>query len=130
MRGYQYDEVTGKYTDAQGHTFTENAARAQERWNQAHLPPTTPPRNGLGIAAFVLGITSAVISLIPILGIPGLAAGLVGLGLGLGNVGRLRRREATSRWMTISGMILSALGIILSIAGIVIVQHTLDSIPA
>lgn len=79
-------------------------------------------RNGLGISSFVLGLVASIIGLVPIMGIPALASGLVGLGLGLGNIGRTRRHEAGKGW-TIAGIALSVLGTVLAIVGIVIVQR-------
>jgi hypothetical protein len=85
-------------------------------------------KNGLGISSFVLGLTATVIGLIPILSVPALAAAVVGLGLGLGNIGRLRRKDATNKTMTIIGIIFSALGVVLAIIGMVIVTRAIDQL--
>jgi hypothetical protein len=92
--------------------------------------PTTPGqhRNGFGIASFVCGLTATVVGLIPILSIPALAAAVVGLGLGAGNIGRLRRHTADNKWMTILGVGFSVLGTVLAIIGIVIVTKAVNQL--
>lgn len=84
-------------------------------------------KNGLGISSFILGLVATVIGLIPIMGIPALASALVGLGLGLGNIGRTKRHEASKTW-TILGIIFSVLGVILAIVGIVIVSKAFNQL--
>lgn len=85
-------------------------------------------RNGLGVASFCTGAAGAVIAMIPILAVPGLAAGLVGLGLGLGGACRLRRHRASNKVMTVLGIVASVLAIILGIAGMVIVTRAVNQI--
>ncbi len=85
-------------------------------------------KNGLGISSFVCGITATVVGLIPILSVPALAVALVGLGLGLGNIGRLRRKTATNKVMTAIGIGFSVLGVILAIIGIVIVGRAVNQL--
>ena len=87
-----------------------------------------PARNGFGIASFICGLTASIVGLIPILAIPALASAVVGLGLGLANTGRLRRKTASNKWMTILGIGFSVLGIILAIIGIVIVTKAMDKV--
>lgn len=84
-------------------------------------------KNGLGTSSFVLGILSTIFGLIPILGFITLAAGALGLALGLGNIGRLRRGAATNKVMTTLGVVFSVLGIVLSIIGIVFVYKTFST---
>ena len=99
--------------------------------------PAAPPRNGFGITSFICGLTASIVGLIPILAIPALASAVVGLGLGLANIGRLRRKTASNKWMTILGIGFSILGIVLAIVGIVIVTtaankltHDLNNLPS
>ncbi len=91
-------------------------------------PAAVPARNGLGISAFVLGIVGTVMGTIPILGIPALACGLTGTGLGLGAYRRLRARTADNKVMTRIGLVLSVVAIILGIVGIVIVTRTVNDL--
>jgi hypothetical protein len=81
------------------------------------------PRNGLGISSFVTGLVGSVFGMIPILGIPALALGLIGFGLGLGGVRRLAKHRADNKVMTILGVIFSVLAVVLGIVGLVIVDH-------
>ncbi len=89
---------------------------------------TTGHRNGLGISSFVLGIVGSVIGLIPILGIPALASGLTGLGLGLAGLRRLRHRWADNRVMNWIGVVLSVLAVVLGIVGMVIVTKAANDL--
>jgi hypothetical protein len=94
------------------------------------LPPPSPrqpepltqqaPRNGLGIAAPILGIIGILFGLIPsffwiagILGVIGLIFGLVGLN-------RAQRGEATNGTMALWGIITSAVAMLLSVVGLLI----------
>lgn len=92
-------------------------------------PPQSPAqqKNGLGISSFICGLVACVIGMIPLFGIPALAAALVGLGLGLGNIGRTRRHEASKVW-TILGVVFSVIGVILAIVGIVIVTKAFNNL--
>lgn len=83
-----------------------------------YVPPT--PRNGLGIAALVLGLVA-----VPFL-ISGLTApisivlGLIAVPLALVGLGRVRRREATNRGVTIAGVVLGLAAVVLGITAIVV----------
>ena len=76
------------------------------------------PRNGLGIAALILGIIGVLCSFVPfywvaaILGIAGLILGLIGYG-------RFQRSEATNGTMALWGIITSAVAVVLSFVGVV-----------
>jgi hypothetical protein len=91
-------------------------------------PAAVTPRNGLGIASFVCGLTGAVAGLIPILAIPALAAGLTGFGLGLAARARLHRRTADNTVMTWFGLGLSLLAVVLGVVGFVIVEHAFSQL--
>ncbi len=86
--------------------------------------PTQQPRNGLGIAAMVLGITGAVLSLTLILfwlsWLPALLAVIFGaIGLGLA-----RKGLATNRAMALAGVILGVAGLLVSVGtGVFVVVH-------
>jgi hypothetical protein len=73
--------------------------------------PAPPIRNGLGIAALVLGILGFLTSFVAV----GAVLGLVAIGLGVAGLRRVRRREATNRGMAIAGIVLGALATLLGI---------------
>lgn len=73
-----------------------------------HVPPAGPPRNGLGIAALILGIL-AVLTFLTLVG--GVLLGLLAIVLGLVARGRVKRREATNGGVATAGVILGALGL-------------------
>ena len=84
------------------------------------------PRNGLGTAALIVGIGALVCAIIPILNLGAFIPGLVGVGLALGALGRVRRGIATNKIASIFGLILSVLAIVLSIVTIVNVATAVD----
>jgi hypothetical protein len=73
-------------------------------------PQRRPPRNGLGIAALVLGVLALLTGLFVIGGALGIAAIVLGV---LGR-GRAKRGEATNGGMAIAGIVLGVLGLLLS----------------
>lgn len=91
-----------------------------------YVPQTE--KNGLGTSSFVLGLLGSLFGLIPILTFVAFPLSLLGLGLGLGNIGRLRTRKATNKVMTGIGIGLSVLGIVLSIIGMVVVNDALSNL--
>lgn len=115
-----------------------NADHGAERTPRQVPTPEQPPaqtvyveraeKNGLGTSSFVLGILGTVFGLIPIAAFIALPLSVVGLGVGLGNIGRLRKHQATNKVMTGIGIGLSVLGIVLSIIGIVIVNNALSDV--
>ncbi len=68
------------------------------------------PRNGLGIAALVLGILALLTGLFLIGGLLGIAAIVLGV---LGR-GRAKRGEATNGGLAVAGIVLGVLGLLLS----------------
>lgn len=80
-------------------------------------PPPTQPRNGLGIAALVIGILAIPAALLMGGGIP---LGIVALVLGIVGWRRSKRGEATNGGVAIAGIVLGALGIVVSVALIAI----------
>ena len=79
-------------------------------------PPLVPPypgmQNGLGTASLVLGIISVTLCW---------PAGLVGLGLGLGNLSRLRDGRANNRAQTWWGISLSILSLVILVIAVIVV---------
>lgn len=103
--------------------------------NAAPVPPgqvvyvQQVEKNGLGIASFVIGLVATVVGLGPVIGaIFSIPAGIIGLGLGLANVGRLRKGTATNKWLTISGMALCVLSITFGIVGAVMFNHAVHQL--
>lgn len=80
-----------------------------------HMAPRPEPKNGLGIAALVLGIIAVATGWIPIAGFAGFLCGLVGAGVGLGGLARISKERADNKAMTIVGLVLSILGVIVSL---------------
>lgn len=106
------------------HRLHESGPHTAPGWQH----PPRPPRNGLGVAALVLGIIGALFGMIPltfaiagILGVTGLVLGLVGWA-------RARRGEATNRRTAISGTVLSALATALATWGAVIMFQTTNQL--
>lgn len=74
------------------------------------------PRNGLGVAALVLGILALVLCWT---GFGGILFGLIAIPLGLIGRGRAKRGEATNGGQALVGTILGTLGLLVSIGIIV-----------
>jgi hypothetical protein len=104
-------------------------------WTDHEAPPTAaqpqpatevlahvaPPRNGLGLAALILGIIGAISGIIPLLFWLAGTLGVIGLILGFVGRARAKRGEATNGKTALWGIITSAIALILSIVGMVIV---------
>ncbi|MFJ9770741.1 DUF4190 domain-containing protein [Kitasatospora sp. NPDC101157] len=93
--------------------------------------PVAPPqpRNGLGIAAMVLGIVGTVLSLAVILFWMSWLPALLALIFGFIGLGYARRGVATNRGMALAGVILGITGLVVSIgAGVFVVArvHTVN----
>ena len=87
-----------------------------------HPPPIVQqaPRNGLGIAALILGIVGVVTGIIPFFFWVAGILGVIGLILGIIGRGRVKRGEATNGTMALWGIITSAVAVVVSIVGLVI----------
>jgi hypothetical protein len=96
-------------------------ATAQQQPSPEGFARGAQQRNGLGIAALILGIIGALSGLIPILFWLGGILGVIGLILGFVGRGRAKRGEATNGTMALWGIITSAVALVLSIVGLVIV---------
>lgn len=82
------------------------------------------PRNGLGIAALVLGLLALFTSWTVI---GGILFGLLAIILGIVGRGRAKRGEANNGGMALAGVILGALGLLISVALIAIGASLLSS---
>jgi hypothetical protein len=76
-------------------------------------------KNGLGVSSFVLGLLTVITNLAGFINVFVVIPGIVGLCLGLAQRRRLRTGEATNRSITNAGIVLSAIGIVVSLAMII-----------
>src|SRR6266487_2168562 len=83
----------------------------------AQPPPTAPARsrNGLGVAALVIGVASLVAAISFLLFPLGLVGGLVGLVIAIIALTRGRHRGATNSGQAIAGLVCSVLALIVAI---------------
>jgi hypothetical protein len=88
--------------------------------------PQPQPKNGLGVAALVLGIVGLLFGLIPFTGFVAIILGTIGLVLGLVGLGRVRKHLATNRVLTWFGVGTSLGAIVLGIIGLVILANAVD----
>lgn len=102
----------------------------QHGYQQGYQQGYGQPRNGLGIAALVVGIISLLVAWIPFIGLAGALGGIIAIILGVMGLGRVRRGEATNRGMNIAGIVLGAialiLGIVTTVAGASFVARFFD----
>ncbi|CCH35190.1 MmpS family transport accessory protein [Actinosynnema sp. NPDC047251] len=96
-------------------------------------PPTTqhhqhaapaPPRNGFGIAGFVLGLLGLATSFVPLIGV--VAWPLVILGLVLGGVGIARARRSGGKGLAVAGVVLSAAGLVVCVLWVAVFSQALS----
>jgi hypothetical protein len=73
--------------------------------------PARPPRNGLGVAALILGIL-ALLAAVSILG--GILLGLVAIILGVLGWRRAKRGEATNGGLAVVGLVTGSLAVLIS----------------
>ncbi|MFJ8753561.1 DUF4352 domain-containing protein [Streptomyces sp. NPDC102441] len=100
----------------------------QQPYAPAQTPGTRPARNGLGIAALVLGIIGTVSGLIPFFFWLAGILGLIALILGLAGRGRAKRGEATNKGVTTFGAVLGLVSLILSVVGAVLTFKAVDDV--
>ncbi|MGW2088437.1 DUF4190 domain-containing protein [Streptomyces sp. NPDC001880] len=108
--------------------FTQppQSPQPQQPYTPAQMPGVRPARNGLGIAALVLGVIGAVSGLIPFLFWMAGILGLIALVLGLAGRGRAKRGEATNKGVTTFGAVLGLVSLILAVVGAVITFKAVD----
>lgn len=102
----------------------------QRAYAPAHAPGERPVRNGLGTAAFVLGLTGSVTGLVRTLHGYAALLGLLALALGLAGRIRARRGGATNRGTTTFGAVLGLVSLTLSMTGAVLLHRAADIAPA
>lgn len=76
-------------------------------------PPAGPKRNGLGVAALVLGVLAVLSSFTVVIGF---VLGLLAIVFGVIGRGRAKRGEADNRGIATAGLALGAVGLVLSVA--------------
>lgn len=86
-------------------------------------PAGPAPRNGLGVAALVVGIVSVLLGVVPLLGF----VGLVAVVLGVVGLSRVRRGLATNRGMSITGIVLGGLAVLAALAWLVLIALVFNS---
>ncbi|KOU00533.1 hypothetical protein ADK86_14175 [Streptomyces sp. NRRL F-5755] len=90
------------------------------------MPPQQAARNGLGIAALVLGLIGLLSGLIPLFFWLAGILGLLALIFGLVGLGRAKRGQATNKGVAITGTIFGVLALIASAIGLVITVTAVD----
>ncbi|GAA1334170.1 hypothetical protein GCM10009660_11310 [Catellatospora bangladeshensis] len=84
---------------------------------QHAAPP--PPRNGLGVAGFVLGLLGLLFSFLPVIGLVAWPLVVLGLVLGALGVARARRGRAANKGLAVAGVVLSAAGLVVCVLWLV-----------
>ncbi len=87
-------------------------------------PIATSMRNGLGTAALILGILAVVLCWTVI---GGVVLGVVALGIGIPGRARVRHGQATNGGSAIAGIVLGAIGVVASVALVVVGISVLHS---
>ncbi|MFF4247658.1 DUF4190 domain-containing protein [Streptomyces sp. NPDC001822] len=100
----------------------------QQPYAPAQAPGTRPARNGLGVAALVLGIIGTVSGLVPLLFWLAGILGVIALILGLAARGRAKRGEATNKGVATFGAVLGLVSLILSVVGGVLTFKAVDDV--
>jgi len=85
-----------------------------------------PSGNGIAVAALCCAITGVVLGLIPILAVPALVLGILGLVFGIVGTKRAAERHL-KRGMAITGIVLGVIAVVLAIAGFVIVNNAFNN---
>ncbi|MFE7749843.1 DUF4190 domain-containing protein [Streptomyces sp. NPDC057428] len=100
----------------------------QQPYAPTQVPGTHPARNGLGVAALVLGIIGTVSGLVPLLFWLAGILGVIALILGLAARGRAKRGEATNKGVATFGAVLGLVSLILSVVGAVLTFKAVDDV--
>ncbi|MFC8509565.1 DUF4190 domain-containing protein [Streptomyces sp. NPDC057411] len=101
----------------------------QQPWGPPGMqPPPAQPRNGLGTTALVLGIVGLVLAIIPFLFWLGGILGLLALIFGIVGASRAGKGLATNKGAAISGLVLGAVSIVVSIAWTVVIATAVKDV--
>jgi hypothetical protein len=119
-----YPDPTGRfeYRYHDDRAWTADVATGGRR-SVDPLSSYTPPagnggNNGLAVAGMVCGIVAVVIAWVPFIAVLGLIAAIVGLALSIPALAK--SRQTGRRGFAITGIVTSACGILLGVAGIVL----------
>ena len=91
-------------------------------------PQAAPPRNGLGTTGFVLGLLGLVISPIPFVGLVAWPLVVLGLIFSLVGLSRVRKGGATNKGLVIAGVIVSVLGLIVSVLWTAVISKAVTDV--
>lgn len=87
-----------------------------------------PPRNGIGVTGFVLGLVGLVFSPIPFIGVIAWPLVILGLILSIIGLARVKSGKASNKGLSITGIALSALGLIVCIVWIFVFNAAVDQV--
>lgn len=76
--------------------------------------------SGLGISGFILGVVGTMMGMVPLLAVPALTLGAIGLGLGAGQAYRAKKYKAGRVWALVA-VLTSVLSVVLAFIGFNIV---------
>ncbi|MCB5911463.1 DUF4190 domain-containing protein [Streptomyces pinistramenti] len=106
-----------------------SAPVGQEPYPMPMAPVWAPqPRNGMGIAALVLGIISVVLGLFIILFWMSWLPALLALIFGFVGLSQVRRGLATNKGMAVTGVVLGAVGLVAAVGGGVFSAIVVDKV--
>jgi hypothetical protein len=113
------------------HTKTERTQTVSQlptHYDQSPRPQGQAPSNGLGTTGFVLGLVGLVLSPIPFIGL--VAWPLVVLGIVFSAIGfaRTRSGKATNTGLSVTGLVLSILGLGVCIVWTLIIDTAVDEV--
>ncbi|KAA2264768.1 DUF4190 domain-containing protein [Solihabitans fulvus] len=86
------------------------------------------PKNGLGTAGFVTGLIGLVFSPIPVIGLVAWPLVIVGLVLSILGVSRAAKGRATNKGLSITGVVLSAVGLVVCVVWVLVINKAVDDV--
>lgn len=89
-------------------------------YGQTQAYGQAPTRNGLGIAALVVGILAFLVSWIPFIGILGIIGGIAAVVLGILGMREVQRGRANNRALSLTGLVIGGLALLIGIGSTVI----------
>ncbi|MGH1564673.1 DUF4190 domain-containing protein [Mumia sp. DW29H23] len=122
---------------ANGHVLTQDgqwvplAGSAPQPPNPYEASPRDPrpePKNGLAVAALIIGVVGLVLGLIPLTGWLAIMAGFTAVVLGFVAWQRKRKGRATAGKTALSGVVSGALAIVMGVVGMVMFFNVVDDV--